>query len=423
MAEILTRTYTYTGKSSWTAGESAVALSSFEKSGDTRPITQILSISASWYRYHKTSSTVVHAAELAFSDGTTLKSNGVSKRGDEGVFKIESSFMDMPGAADWVESNITLRTTLSTKLTSVYWRATAAQPMVLTITYTSSEFKPYITDAKLYRANSLGAAADDGTYLSFKATLALEKLGTDGSGTFRIYSGDSANATTTQVYSRSVSGSTSGVTVSAAPISGLTVGSGVKKWFRMEFAYTATTESGVSSTETASATFLIGNVFTNVHLAGVSTGGVCFGGYSSATEGVPKFECYYPAYLKGGIAQIGNAWTNLTPTTGTTPGDYGGGALRCRAIGDKRIVEGSINVQPGSDTIVLATLPSGYTPAKAVYAINACSGSRVARIAIGGTGETNAGKLCLSWVKNLSDGASYTAASIWVQCSIEYWVG
>ena len=422
MAEILTRTYTYTGKSSWTVGESAVALSSFTKSGDTRPITQILSISASWYRYHDTSSTVVHAAELVFSGGTTLKSNGVSQRKDQGIFKIESSFMDMPNAANWVESKITLRTTLSTKLTSVYWRATSSQPMVLTITYLSSEFKPYISNAKLYRANSLGAAADDGTYLSFTAKLAVEKLGTggSGSGTFRIYSGDSAATTTTQKYSRSVSGSTSGVTVSAAAFT--TLASGSKKWFRMEFAYTATTESGVSSTETVSTTFLIGNVFTNVHLAGTKNGGVAFGKYSASTDDNPIFECKYPAHFIGGIAEIGNAWIKLTPTTGTTPGDYGGGSLRCRAIGDKRIVDGSINVQPGSDTIVLATLPDKYTPAKAVYSINACSGSRVARIAVGGTGETNAGKLCLSWVKNLSDGASYTAAAIWVQCSIEYWV-
>ena len=323
MAEILTRTYTYTGKSSWTAGESAVALSSFAVTGDKRPITQILSISASWYRYHDTSSTVVHGAELVFSGGTTLKSNGVTQRKDQGIFKIESSFMDMPGASIWKEANITLRTTLSTKLTSVYWRATSSQPMVLTITYTSSEFKPYITNAKLYRANSLGAAADDGTYLSFKATLALEKLGTDGSGTFRIYSGDSANATTTQVYSKTkISGSTTGVTISAGPTSGFTttVDSGAKKWFRMEFAYTATTGSGVSSTETASVTFLIGNVFTNVHLAGVSTGGVCFGGYSSATEGTPKFECYYPAYLKGGIAQIGDGSGNLLELLGVEHG-------------------------------------------------------------------------------------------------------
>ena len=87
-----------------------------------------------------------------------------------------------------------------------------------------------------------------------------------------------------------------------------------------------------------------------------------------------------------------------------------------------RVVDGSLLVRPGADTIVLATLPSGYTPTKSVFSINACSGSRVARIAVGGAGEANAGKLCLSWVKNLSDGASYTDAAIWVQCSIAYWV-
>ena len=322
MAEILTRTYTYTGQAAWKSGESAVALSSFAVTGDKRPITQILSISASWYRYHDTSSTVVHGAELVFSGGTTLKSNGVTQRKDQGIFKIESSFMDMPGAADWVESKITLRTTLSTKLTSVYWRATAAQPMLLTITYLSSEFKPYITDAKLYRANSLGAAADDGTYLSFTAKLAVEKRGTSGSGTFKIYSGDSADATTTQVYSRSVSGSTSGVTISAGPTSGFTttVDSGVKKWFRMEFAYTATTGSGVSSTETVSVTFLITNVFTNVHLAGKKKGGVAFGKYSASTDDTPMFECNYPAYFYGGIAQIGDGSGNLLELLGVEHG-------------------------------------------------------------------------------------------------------
>lgn len=320
MAEILTRTYTYTGKSSWTAGESAVTLSQFTVSGDTRPITQIMSISASWWRYQDTSSTVTHAAELAFADGSVLKSNSVSHRGDGDIFQIDASFMDMPGAAAWVEANITLRTTLTNKLDQVYWRATASQPMVLTITYNSSEFKPNITNAKLYRANSLGAAADDGTYLSFTAKLTVEKLGTSGSGTFKIYSGDSADATTTQVYSSSVSGSTSGKTVSAAPISGLTVGIGDKKWFRMEFSYTALTDSGVSSTETVSATFLIGNVFTNVHLAGKKNGGVAFGKYSASTDDTPMFECNYPAYFYGGIAQIGNGSGSLLELMGVQTG-------------------------------------------------------------------------------------------------------
>lgn len=308
MAEILTRSYTYTGKSSWTVGESALSLSGFTVTGDKRPITQILSIRASWYRYHKTSSTVIHAAELVFGNGTTLKSNTVSKRGDGDIFQIDTGFMDMPNAAAWKESDITLRTTLSTKKSSVFWKATAAQPMVLTITYVSSEFKPSITGAKLFRSseiNNIYAAADDGTSINFQAKLSVEKTGTGGSGTFKIYSGDSPATATTQVYSKSgIAVSTGGVVESAAPISGLTVDSGEKKWFRMEFSYTAKTGSGVSSTETASVTFLIGNVFTNVHLAGVSTGGVRFGGYSTAKEGVPMFECNYPAYLYGGIALV-----------------------------------------------------------------------------------------------------------------------
>lgn len=322
MAEILTRTYTYTGKSGWTAGASSVPLSSFAVSGDTRPITQILSIGASWYRYHDTSSTVAHTAELAFASGAVLKSNAVSQRGDGGIFRIEASFTTMPDAADWVESGITLRTTLSTKESHVYWRATAEQPMVLTITYASSEFKPSISAAKLYRANSLGAAADDGTYLTFTATLAVDKTGTGGSGAFTIYTGDSAATATEQVYSKSgIAVSTGGVAVSQAPLSGVSIGSGEKKWYRMEFSYTALTETGVSSTETVAVAFLIGNVFTNVHLAGASTGGVRFGGYSTATEDNPKFECDYPAYLYGGIAQIGDGSGDLLALIGVQHGN------------------------------------------------------------------------------------------------------
>lgn len=318
MSEILTRTYTYTGKSSWTTGESSVALSNFSVSGDTRPVTQILSISASWYRRQATSSVVTHTAELVFSDGTTLKSSAVSKRGDGQTFLINTDFVDMPSS--WNANSITMRTTLNTKLKYVSWIATSSQPMKLTITYLSSEFKPSITNAKLYRASSTGAASDSGTYLSFTATMAVEKLGTGGSGTFRIYSGDSADATTLVYTKTGISGSTSGVTVSAAPISRVSIGSGEKKWFRMEFAYTATTESGVSSTETVSTTFLIGNVFTNVHLAGTKNGGVAFGKYSASTDDSPMFECKYPAYFYGGIAQIGDGSGNLLELLGIEHG-------------------------------------------------------------------------------------------------------
>ena len=315
MAEILTRTYTYTGKSSWTAGESSVSLSSFAKSGSTRPITKLLSISASWYRKQVTSSTVTHTAELVVG-GTTYISSAQSCHGDGKTFKIETSFVDMPPS--WSESSITFNTKLSTKQAQVYWIATSSQPMTLTITYLSSEFKPSITDAKIYRAGSTGAASDSGTYLTFTARLAVEKTGSGGSGILRIYSGSSASSASTSVYTKTgISGSTSGVTVSGPAFA--TLASGSKKWYRMEFSYTATA-NGISSTETVSAAFLVGSVFTNVHLAGVSTGGVRFGGYSTAALNAPKFECDYPAYFYGGIAQIGDGSGDLLALIGVQHG-------------------------------------------------------------------------------------------------------
>lgn len=168
--------------------------------------------------------------------------------------------------------------------------------------------------------------------------------------------------------------------------------------------------------------FNLGMAFANLHLSGVSTGGACFGGFSTSGYGKPKLESYYPGYFYKGINKLGEDWNYLTPLEGTTPAEFGGGQLRCRKVENKCIVEGSLMVKPGSSTLVLAALPDGYTPEKGVFSINACEGGRVARIVVGGSGEENAGKLCMSWVKNLTDGSNYTAAAIWVQCSIEYWV-
>ena len=49
----------------------------------------------------------------------------------------------------------------------------------------------------------------------------------------------------------------------------------------------------------------IGIAFTNMHLAGLTTGGVRFGGYCKrSTHGNPAFECDYPIYADGGIASM-----------------------------------------------------------------------------------------------------------------------
>lgn len=162
--------------------------------------------------------------------------------------------------------------------------------------------------------------------------------------------------------------------------------------------------------------------YTPVHIPKTNAG-IAFGMYSNATGNDRRCEINYPIYAYAGIATLGDNWTDLTTVNGDSPGEYGGGKLRCRAIADKRIIDGSVVVKAVKDkTVVLAQLPAGYTPAKAVFSLNACSGGRVARIAVGGEGEENAGKLALSWIKNLSNGEDYTTEAIWVQCSIEYWV-
>lgn len=65
--------------------------------------------------------------------------------------------------------------------------------------------------------------------------------------------------------------------------------------------------------------------FANLHLSGRKNGGVAMGGFSSATDDAPKFECFYPAYFYGGIAlggmkdfsaeevDTGVKWTNGKP--------------------------------------------------------------------------------------------------------------
>lgn len=146
--------------------------------------------------------------------------------------------------------------------------------------------------------------------------------------------------------------------------------------------------------------------------------GVAVGQYSSATENAPKFECNWPSHLYGGIAQIGNGWTDLEPSLAsgvTTPGSYGGGALRCRRIEKKRIIAGSVKITPGSDAVTIATLPDGYAPPSAVFFFTTCDGTRIARLFVVGK------SLRLSWVRNLVDGSLVTSET-WVQCTLEYWV-
>lgn len=47
--------------------------------------------------------------------------------------------------------------------------------------------------------------------------------------------------------------------------------------------------------ESTTSAIIVSRSFANVHLSGASSGGVCFGSFSKATEGNPLFECCYPS--------------------------------------------------------------------------------------------------------------------------------
>lgn len=323
MAEILTRTYTYTGQENLTPAACSLPLSSFAVSGDRRSIRRILSIKIRHHRYHDTASSVGHAAQLIFADGTqNISTAKISKSGDKKYFWIENVFAAMPDAAAFIPENVTVRTYMSAKSWDVYWHATADYPITLTISYYGSEFEPSISDIRLCRANDMGAVSDGGTYLALQARLAVANAGKSGSGRLKLYAvgaADKRPSGGTLIYtSDEIPGSAQGTTISRAPIEGYTLAAGIAQYFKLVFEYAATAETGaVQSEAVESAAILIDRVFTNFHLAGVATGGACFGGYSSSSKDHPKLESHFPGYFYGGIANI---QAGVVPSMGATAG-------------------------------------------------------------------------------------------------------
>lgn len=104
--------------------------------------------------------------------------------------------------------------------------------------------------------------------------------------------------------------------------------------------------------ETASASQEVSRAFANVHMSGKSTGGVCFGGFSSAEEDDPKLECYFPAFFFQGIRGVTNYALNREDAIGTW---FDG-----RTIYRRTFNLGTVSVATGSVTTNLCAV-SGIT--------------------------------------------------------------
>ena len=169
--------------------------------------------------------------------------------------------------------------------------------------------------------------------------------------------------------------------------------------------------------ETTNAYGSIPRAFANIHLAGLTTGGVAFGKFSSSTQGNPKFECEFPALFNGGIEEVDPHWQLLTVASGiTTPysARYGGGALKIGKVGKHVYITGSILGKHGA---TITTLPEGFRPIDGnKYFLKSCSGARIARIMV-----TTAGVMSVEWLRAIKDAAEYTTA-IWIDCNIDFWI-
>lgn len=423
MVEQYAIVYTYTGLNKWDVGRRNVAFNKFSASGDTdRNIGQIVSIRYAHWHSSTSSRDYSLRGRLVLSDGTVFDSDAVSKRiGGNDTVNFANTWSSLPTAQQFAQI-ASVQTIIDggdeTSDGRLTWNASSRYPIKITVIFTEqppTNYAPRVDSFKATRAGTDGNPSDEGSRIAVSARISANASAPVDQMRVRLYVSTTPEITDESIaydLTGRISALFSGIENDPDVLTG-EYSPGTAWYFVLEFIVGAESAYGASAVQRS---------FVTLHLSKCPTGGVAIGMFSTATKGNPKFESAHPAFLYGGIAQVGNGWTELQPENGTTPAELGGGALRCRKIENKCIVAGSVLVKPGEETIVLARLPDGYKPESGVFSINACEGANIARIVVGGGTEENAGALCLSWVRKLSDGERYTSDAVWVQCSIEYWV-
>lgn len=182
-------------------------------------------------------------------------------------------------------------------------------------TITNAIVNPTITALDVVRCLSDGTESDEGTYLLIKSL----KLS--------INEDTSASAITTAEITVGTITKTLSASVIEAALSSAGYAESVPDVFDGEIFLNGTTYAGQltigTAYETATQAFTVARAFANMHFSGADTGGVAFGGFSSATSGNPLLESYYPAKFYAGIEGVtnyaaaetltGGKWTNDKP--------------------------------------------------------------------------------------------------------------
>lgn len=225
---------------------------------------------------------------------------------DEGDTKTISFSWTVPSDNAWLNNNLAGNDSFvdpSWKITvgvvQGNGRYSNTKTVELTTPCTYIRCNPQILEFDMVRATN-GSPDDEGE--SVLTTLRLSSnlsAGTSGATLMLYYAVDSRATTSSLSYIDLSS------YISDAIATGFTNSQIISTTFANEYDYglllvftAADGESVVLETE-------LSQSFANVHLSGKSTGGICFGGFCSSEDDFPKFESYYPAYLYGGIAEVG----------------------------------------------------------------------------------------------------------------------
>lgn len=311
MATQYSRTYTYSGGDSYYYHEVNIPISSFTiTSGDTvHKITKVISITAQTYvnRHNSSSSTIGWSANLVFSGGTVIGSSEGQKSCSVGSWKQFTS--------EFSASISTINSYKWSSLQSIVSVADGGAAYVkhnnsnrqlnVTVIFESEEYLPSITgfDGSRYDAEH-SRVDDNGEAFAYGFALAVEKTTTqtDEPTYIRLMTGNTVLRTFYDTQTGS-SMATINAWISGQKTDVITdyqFSIGANYLLRLEFCYHG---------ELVTTEWFISKAFVNMHesgatdLNGAQIGGVAIGQYSSVTrqEGIPKFECNYPAFFYKGI--------------------------------------------------------------------------------------------------------------------------
>jgi len=392
--------YTCTNKPN-TRNDRSVPFSSFTASGDVgRNIGVITNIA--YEHYH--SSTHPRGYELrgrlAFGDGTALISDMQLLSISANVPKCVNTFANLEITGDqWalltevqtLDALDSIHNNSAYYGADLYWRATAAQPMRIIITFEEEPpvyYAPDITSFSVQRVNASGAADDEGAYIATTMKLALGLAEGINVAALRVYYaknaypvvGESAYIDLTSRIGELLSGVSLNPTILPGDWSI------ADSWY-FAAVFTAGRESDIATSSAARA----GG---SVHISGQPSGGMCVCGYSTGTTQNPKFESHAPAYFYGGIADFGG--TSLRDLVGLQAGQTEAQRIASGATGEFSITFTKAYATP---PVVVANFAGDLT------------GSSTGHLGLVVASVTATG--CTIRVGN-SSGAAYTPAIAWM---------